>query len=383
MGKVVKVVAAALVLVFVASFAAGCSSPKKDPIKIGIVAPLSGGAAMVGDTQVKGVALAIKQINAAGGIHGREVIYIAEDDEQIPAKSVSAVNKLVYNDKVDAVIGTVNSSATLANMEVTRKAGVPQITPISSNPKITKLGNEWIFRLQASDEHQARAIVDYAINELKIKKPAVIYQSDDYGTGGKDVIVERLKELNVSPVAVEAFAPDAQDMTGQLLKIKNAGADGLFMWTMYAPAALIARQARQIGLDVQLMGGGGLTNPKLVELAGDAAYGLLNTQTFFPDKEGASPEAAAFIDAYEKEYGMLPDSNAAMSYDSMMILAKAMEAAGPSLDKKKVRDAIAATRDYRGVTGVITIDEYGDANREILIIRVKVGGGYEVVWPKR
>ncbi|HHY46612.1 MAG TPA: ABC transporter substrate-binding protein [Firmicutes bacterium] len=352
------------------------------PIKIGIVAPLSGGAAMVGDTQVKGIALAIKQINAQGGIHGRQVVYYAEDDEQIPAKSVNAVNKLVYQQKVDAVIGTVNSSCTLANMEITKRAGVPQITPISSNPKITRLGNPWIFRLQASDDQQAEAIVNYAVNVLKLKKMAIMYQSDDYGTGGKDVIVRRLKELGLEPVAVEAFNPDAKDMSAQILKIKNAGADGLFMWTMYAQGALIARQSRQLGLKVPLMGGGGLTNPKLVELAGEAAYGLLNTQTFFPDPEGASPEAKAFIEAYKKEYGILPDSNAAMSYDSMMILAEAMKKAGPALNKKEVRDNIAATKNYRGVTGVITIDKYGDANRDILIIRVKEGGGYEVVWPK-
>ncbi len=368
------------VVTLVAFTVAGCSSGSKEPIKIGAIAPLSGGAAMVGDTQVKGIQLAIDQVNAKGGIKGRKLELIAEDDEQNPAKSVNAANKLVYKDKVIGVIGTVNSSATLANMEVTKKAEVPQITPISSNPKITRSGNPWIFRLQASDTQQAQAIVDYAIKVQGLKRLAVLYQADDYGTGGKDVVVKRAQELGSPVVAVESYNPGAKDMTAQLLKIKEAKADGLVIWGMYPEGALIARQAKQMDFHPQLMGGGGLTNPKLVELAGDAVYGLLNTQTFFPDPQGASPEAKAFIEAYKAKYGVLPDSNAAMSYDSMMIMAKAIEKAGT--DKKKIRDEIAAIKGYRGVTGVIDIDQYGDANREILIIQV-MQGGYKVVWPKR
>ena len=354
------------------------------PVKIGIVGPLSGGAAMVGDTLVKGAALAIKHLNETGGIHGRQLTYVSEDDEQNPAKSVSAVNRLVFQHKVDAVVGTVNSSCQLACQEVTQRAQVPHVTPIASNPKVTRVGNKWVFRLQASDAQQCTAIIDYAVNVLKLKKLALMYQSDDYGTGGKDVIVPYLQEkYGMKLVAVEPFNPDTKDMSAQILKIKNAGADGLVMWTMYVQGALIARQAKQLGLQIPLMGGGGLTNPKLIELAGDASYGLLNTQTFFPDPKGASPEAAAFIGAYQKEYGVLPDSNAAMSYDAMMILGLSMRKAGADVNKAKVRDAMADTKGHRGVTGVIDIDEYGDANREILIIGIDNKGAYEVIWPKR
>lgn len=378
-----KVFVMAIAVCMIVALFTGCAKKTEEPIKIGTVAPLSGGAAMVGDTQVKGIELAIDQVNEAGGINGRQLVLIKEDDELNPGKSVSAMNKLVHKDNVLAVIGAVNSSATLANMEVTREAEVPQITAISSNPKITKSGNKWIFRLQASDEHQAKAIVNYAINELNIDKIAVMYQSDDYGTGGKNVIVETMKANGLEPVAVESFVPDAKDMTAQLLKVKNAGAQGLVMWTMYQPAALIARQARQLGMeDLRLMGGGGLTNPKLLELAGEAVHGLLNTQTFFPDENKATPEAAKFMKDYKEKYGILPDSNAAMSYDSMVILANALEKAGPDLNNEEIRKNIAATKDYKGATGTITIDEYGDANREILIIGIDDEGEYEVVWPK-
>lgn len=387
-----KALSLSIVLVLLASLFTGCSkggntgtsTPQKDtsPIKIGTVGPLSGGAAMVGDTQVKGIELAIDYFNSQGGINGRKIELIKEDDEQVPAKSVSAMNKLVHNDKVIAVIGTVNSSCTLANMEVTKAAQVPQITAISSNTKITRLGNPWIFRLQIPDDMQAGAITRYAVDVLKLKKIGVMFQSDDFGTGGKDVVVSVLKEKGMEPVAVESFVPDAKDMTAQLLKIKNGGADGLIMWTMYQQGALIARQAKQLGMNVQLMGGGGLTNEKIVELAGDAVYGLLNTQPFFPDESKATPEAAKFMKDYKAKYGMLPDSNAAMSYDSMLILGEAMKKCGDNLTNEEIRKNIAATKDFKGATGTITIDKNGDANREVLIIGINNQGKYEVVWPK-
>ncbi|MEG0541008.1 MAG: ABC transporter substrate-binding protein, partial [Angelakisella sp.] len=191
-----KIVALSLSLLMLLSVA-GCAkeapkategdSASSDAIVVGVVAPLSGGAAMVGDTLVKGVDLAVKEINAAGGINGRPIKIVKEDDEQNPAKSVSAMNKLVHSDKVSAVIGTVNSSCTMANMEVTRAAGIPQVTPIASGPAITNSGNDFIVRVQASDLLMAEAIANYVSKDLGLKKIAIMYQSDDYGTGGKDV----------------------------------------------------------------------------------------------------------------------------------------------------------------------------------------------------
>lgn len=362
---------------------AGCSkSTAEKTIKIGVVAPLSGSAAMVGDTEVKGVELAVEEINAAGGINGRKLEIVKADDEQNPAKSVSAVNKLVHQDKVDAVIGSVNSSAVLANMQVTKAAQIVQITPIGSNNKITHSGNPWIFRLQASDEMQAGAVTNYAVDQLKFKKIAVMYQSDDYGTGGKDVVLKVLKEKGLEPVAVESFVPTGKDMTAQLLKVKNSGAECLIMWTMYEQGALIAKQAKQLGLNVQLMGGGGLTNAKLIELAGDSVYGLLNSQTFFPDETKATDVAAKFIKNYKVKYNKIPDSNAAMSYDSMIILAEAMKKAGKDLKSDDIRKNLHEIKNFQAVTGNITIDENGDANREILIVKINDQGKYEVVWPQ-
>ena len=391
-----KVILFTLVLTLLVSPLVGCNSGGKDggndggnddgngaatgePIVIGAFGPLSGGAAMVGDTMMKGIELAVKEYNDEGGINGRPIELIKEDDEQNPAKAVSAVNKLVHSDNVLAVIGTVNSSATLASMEVTQEAKIPQITPISSNTSITHLGNPYIFRLQISDENQAGEITRYAINELGFKRIGVMYQNDDFGTGGKDVVVQVLKDAGIEPIAVESFVPDAKDMTSQLLKIQEGDPEAIIMWTMYQQGALIARQVKQLGMDIQLMGGGGLTNQKIIELAGDAVYGLLNTQPFFPDESKASDKAAEFIANYKEAYGILPDSNAAMAYDSMLTLGEALKNCGDNVTSEEITNQLKQIEGLAGVTGTINIDENGDTPRSVLIVKINDEGKYEVV----
>lgn len=359
--------------------AADADATYEGTIKIGVVGPFSGSSAMVGDTEKKGVELAAKQINENGGINGMTIELIEEDDQQDPKTAVSAINKLVSSDEVVAAVGTVNSSCTLAMMDVTENNEIPLVTPISSGVAITDPSNSYIVRLQASDKLQAKAITEYAINDLGYKNIAVMFQNDDFGAGGKDVVVETLKDAGIEPLAVEAFDSSATDMSAQLLKIKDLNPEAIIMWTMYGCGATIAKQCDQLGIDCDLMGGGGLTNAKLYELGGESAVGILNTQTFFPDKEKASETAGAFIDAYEAEYGETPDSNAAMSYDSMMVLAEGLKAATPDMKADDIMAGMKAVKDMPLATGTITIDENGDANRDILIIRLCEGGTYELV----
>lgn len=359
--------------------AAASDATYEGTIKIGVVGPFSGSSAMVGDTEKKGVELAAKQINENGGINGMTIELIEEDDQQDPKTAVSAINKLVSSDEVVAAVGTVNSSCTLAMMDVTENNEIPLVTPISSGVAITDPSNSYIVRLQASDKLQAKAITEYAINDLGYKNIAVMFQNDDFGAGGKDVVVETLKDAGIEPLAVEAFDSSATDMSAQLLKIKDLNPEAIIMWTMYGCGATIAKQCDQLGIDCDLMGGGGLTNAKLYELGGESAVGILNTQTFFPDKEKASETAGAFIDAYEAEYGETPDSNAAMSYDAMMVLAEGLKAATPDMKADDIMAGMKAVKDMPLATGTITIDENGDANRDILIIRLCEGGTYELV----
>lgn len=360
------------------SKAEGSNAATDGEIKIGVVAPISGSMAMVGDTNIKGVRLAAKQLNEAGGINGKKITLVEADDQGDPKSAVSAANKVIFNDGVVGVIGTTNSSCTLAMMDVTESNQIPAITPNSSGISITDPSNSYIARLQASDKQMARAITEYAVKDLGYTKVAIMYQNDDLGSGGKVVAEEVLKEHGLEAVAVEAFEPSATDMNAQLTKIKTFEPEAIIMWTMYTPAAAIAKQVQQLGMDVDLMGGGGLTNAKLFELGGDASVGILNTQTFFPDKTKASPAAVAFIEAYETEYGVMPDSNAAMAYDSMLVMAEGLKAS-PDLNPDEIMKGIKSVTAMDMATGTITMDENGDANRDILIIRLAEGGKYELV----
>jgi len=374
-----KMLSFALVLMLVGAAAGAQLSGR--PILIGVYGPLSGDSAMVGATLVEGVQLAVEQINGSGGIHGRPIQLIIEDDAQNPAVAVSAVNKLIHRDNVVGVIGTVNSSCTLASMEVSKEAEVPHITPISSGASITNLGNPWIARIQASDLLQAGAAVDYFVKKLGATRIGCIFQSDDYGRGAWEVIVEKLKkDYNMELVASEPFEASALDMTPQILNLKQANCDAIIIWTMYQQGALIATQARQQGIEAPFAGGGGLTNAQIYALGGEAVVGLVNSQTFFANNPNASQFQKDFISSFEAKYGKLPDSNNAMAYDAMIVMAEGLKAAGPELKNTDIMAGILAVKDMDMATGKITVAPNGDAVREeVLMVRLIGDKLYELV----
>ena len=235
---------------------------------------------------------------------------------------------------------------------------------------ITQRGNKWIFRTAATDAIQAKNIVQIALNKLGKKRLAVMYASNDYGRDAYKVLQEISTNLGHPPIAAETFNQGDIDFTSQLFKIKEANPDTIIIWSLYQEAALIAKQVAQIGLDVQLMGGGGLTNSKYVELGASKTYGTIMCQTYHP----ASKESHIknFTQKFHDKYGRNPDPNAAQSYDAMMILAAALERAGVK-DRSKIRDAIASTQNFRGVTGTITFDSTGDSPRDMMVIQIRDG----------
>ncbi|MBQ4513657.1 MAG: ABC transporter substrate-binding protein [Anaerolineaceae bacterium] len=356
----------------------------QDPIRIGLCAPLSGDAAMVGQSLVDGAMLAIDEFNAAGGIDGHLIEVYKEDDEQTPRVAANAVNKLIFEDNVVGIIGPVSSGCVLTGMEVAADGEVPMITPTGSGASITHLGNPWIARTQASDILMAGAITRYAVSDLGAKRVAVIFQSDDYGSGGGEVVKQILKdEFDMEPVAYEQFEPSALDVSAQVLNIKNADPDAIIMIMMYQQGALVARKVRELGMDTPLMGLGGLTNAKLFELGGDAVVGLANTQTFFADANKAAPASAEFITKFQAAFdGRIPDSNNAMSYDAARIMIEGLkhsyEKTG-EFDTALIMEGIKSVTEMPLASGTITMDENGDANRDILIIGITENGGYELI----
>lgn len=353
-----------------------------EPIKVGVYLPLSGANAAVGQSGVEGIEMAVEEINAAGGIAGRPIEIIKEDEENDPTTAVSVVNKLINQNEVVAIIGSVNSSVTLAAMEVSEDAGIPMVTPISSGAAITGSGNQYIVRGQANDLLQAGAVVEYAIAK-GYQKIGLMYQNDDYGGGARDVIVEIMKQNNMTLAADEGFEASAADVTPQLQNVKAAGCDCLIMYCMYAPGATIANQAAQLGMgDLPLLGGGGLTNAKLYELGGENVVGVVNSQTFLAGADAVNDFSAAFIENFQAKYNDTADSNNAMAYDSTYILAEGLKYSLEQyndLSGDHIMEGMKAIKDMPLATGTITIDETGDSIRDkILMVELCEGGTYKL-----
>lgn len=351
-------------------------------VVIGLVVPLSGGSAGPGISLQQGTLLAVDRINAKGGVNGMLVKVISEDDESNPVKTVNAVKKLISVNKAVTIIGSNASSCTLAAMDEAAKAKVPLITPSSSSDEITQLGNKFIFRVTAANSTQAKALVDYSVEVLKLKKFAIVYSSDDYGTNAMEAVTERLSEkFGMKAAVIEAFQPKDRDFSSQMTKVKNSGADGLFFLAMYDPAALGAKTLQQMGYKVQMMGLGALTDVRLVQLGGDAVLGTINTQMYVP--EGKTEEDKAFIKEYQEKYGTTPNYYAALAYDSLMVAVDAIKRAN-SVDPIAIRDELLKTKNFPGIGGLLTFDQNGEISRNVKIVKV-VGvnpPAYEVVWPK-
>lgn len=352
----------------------GASSQKV--LKIGVVGPESGGAAQLGQGQRKAVQMAVDEINAKklAGDWKLEVFF--EDDEGNPTKSASATNKLIQQSQVNVLIGAIHSSATLADMVVTARAGLPQLTAGSTGTSITEQGNKWIFRTAVNDGFQANALMKYAKDVLKIKKVATFTAADDYGQSGAKLLEAAAQREGLQLVAKPTYNNGDKDFKPQLLTIKDGGAEGIFMWGLYQDAALIGKQARQLDMKAQLFGASGMAALKLIELGGDAVQGLILTQTFLPD----SPDAKVkeFVTKYKEKYKESPIPHAAQAYDTVYILADAVKKAN-GVKADALRDAIAKTSGLTLVTGSPKFNDKGDDIGKNLLVTVIKGNQFELI----
>ena len=345
-------------------------------LKIGVVGPESGGAAQLGQGQRKAIQMAVDEINAKklAGEWKLEVFF--EDDEGNPTKSASATNKLIQQSQVNVLIGAIHSSATLADMVVTARAGLPQLTAGSTGTSITEQGNKWIFRTAVNDGFQANALMKYAKDVLKIKKVATFTAADDYGQSGAKLLEAAAQREGLQLVAKPTYNNGDKDFKPQLLTIKDGGAEGIFMWGLYQDAALIGKQARQLGMNAQLFGASGMAAQKLIELGGDAVQGLILTQTFLPD----SPDAKVneFVSKYKEKYKENPIPHAAQAYDTVYILADAVKKAN-GVKPDALRDAIAKTSGLKLVTGSPKFNDKGDDIGKNLLVTVIKGTKFELI----
>ncbi len=342
---------------------------RADDIVIGEYGSMTGSEATFGISTDNGVKLAVKQRNAAGGIGGRQIQLIAYDDQGKPQEVIAAVTRLIEEDHVVAVLGEVASSRSLAGGQVCQRLGVPMITPSSTNPKVTAIG-DMISRVCFIDSFQGYVGASFAKNKLGLNKAAILYdRSQAYSSGLRTDFRKAFENLGGTVVAQEAYSGGDSDYSAQLTSIKNANPDFVYVPGYYTEVVNIARQARKLGLTVPLIGGDGWVSDDLKN-AGDALDGCYFSDHY--SKEDDRPQVKKFLDDYQAEYGQSPDSMAALGYDAANLLFDAIGRA-KSLDGKDLAAAINSTKNFDGVTGNITIDENRNAKKGAVIQKLQDG----------
>jgi branched-chain amino acid transport system substrate-binding protein len=344
----------------------------EDSIKIGEYTSLTGKEASLGQSSHQGTVLAIETINAAGGVLGKKLQLITEDTESKSGESGTAVRKLISRDKVVAILGEVASSRSLEGAPVCQAYKVPMISPASTNPRVTEIGN-YIFRVCFIDPFQGPVMAKFALGTLKAKHIAIFSSvSSAYSVGLAKYFKEAFVAGGGEVVAEPKYSEGDKDFKAQLTAIKATGADAIFSPGYYNEGALIVKQARDLGITVPIFGGDSWEAEALIELGGKAMEGAFLCSHYSP--QDPSPRVQDFVAAYRKRWGagFAPDSNASLGYDSVLVLADAIRRAG-STDRALIRDAIAETKNFPAVTGTITINEHRDASKSADIITVKNG----------
>ena len=337
-------------------------------IIVGYYGDLTGRTASFGQSTKNGVEMAVDEINKAGGIMGRQVRVIVEDDQGEPNKAATVVSKLVNQDKVHAVLGEVASSNSLAAAPKAQEAGIPMISPSSTNPNVTQVG-DYIFRVCFIDPFQGDVMAKFASNNLKAKKAAILYDFNaDYSRGLREFFTRSFKGLGGEIVAEQSYTQGDRDFSGQLTQIRAANPDVIYVPGYYGEVGVISNQSKQLGINAPLLGGDGWDSPQLWELGGASLNGNYISNHYSVDDP--SPAIQKFVADYKARFNLLPDALAALGYDSMKVLADAITRAGGT-DGVKLRDAIAQTRNFVGVTGSITIDKDRNAVKPAVVLKLQ------------
>ncbi len=339
-------------------------------IPIGVYGALSGAEASFGGSTVAGVKLAADEINAAGGIGGRKIRIVAEDDQGRAEEAASVVTKLITSDNVVAIIGENSSNQSLAAAPIAQQNGVPMISPSSTNPSVTKKG-DFIFRVCFTDPYQGKALAAFVRNELKLTDAAILKDvKNDYSIGLAEFFEKEFVASGGRIVGSQTYSGGDADFRPQLTAIRAAKPQALFIPGFYTDVGQIAIQARELGIEIPLIGGDGWDSPTVIEIGGKSINGSYFADHYFVGD--TRPVVQNFVTAIRQRSGKNPEATAALGYDAMKILAQAMTRAG-SVDRKKIRDEIAKTASYDGVSGMITMGPDRDPIKPVAIIKIDGG----------
>jgi branched-chain amino acid transport system substrate-binding protein len=350
-------------------FACGRGSSEKNVV-IGHYGPLSGAEATFGQSTARGIQLAVKDVNASGGIKGKLVELKSYDDRSVSQEAGTAVTRLITSDDAVAILGENTSSMSLAGGRVAQQYGVPMISPSSTNPAVTQLGDK-IFRVCFLDPFQGWVEAKFARETLKANTAAILYdQAQAYSKGLAQYFKEAFIQMGGTITTEQAFTGGDQDFSAQLTTIGQTNPDVVLVPGYYTDAGNIAIQVRKLGIKAPMLGGDGWDSTQLAAIGKDAIEGSYYSNHYsFQEKR---PEVENFVGKYEAEHHIKPDGLAALGYDAARLLFDAMGRA-PALDGTSLAKAIAETKDFPGVTGKITIDPERNAKKSAVIVQVKGG----------
>jgi branched-chain amino acid transport system substrate-binding protein len=342
-------------------------------IRIGEVGSMTGNEATFGISTHNGIMLAVQQVNETGGIQGKKVEVLSLDDRGISEEAATAVTRLITQSNVIAILGEVASSRSIPMAPVAQQHKTVMITPSSTNEKVTTLG-DYIFRVCFIDPFQGTVMAKFAKENLKLTKVAIMRAVDsDYSDGLSRAFVDTFKKIGGQIVVEQSYGSKDMDFKSQLTAIRAKNPEAIFVPGYYTDTALIHRQARELGIQVPLLGGDGWDSPKLKEIGGDSINGSYFSNHY--SAEDKAPHVQEFIAKFKAAYGVVPDGLAAMGYDAMMVLAAGMKRA-KTLAKSDIRDAVAATKDFQGVTGKITLNAQRNAVKSAVVLKIE-GGNFK------
>lgn len=346
----------ALVCVAAAFMANSSTAVAVETVKFGMVSEITGPNAEAGANSLNGAKMAIDEINKAGGVLGAPVELKFEDNQSTNPGSVLALSKLASDGNLSALIAPVRSTQVHATAPTIAKLGLPTMIG-GTDYALTHPANPWFFRARPNDFFSAKVIVDYGVNTLIKKKWAIIYSTDAFGTGGKNILVDELKALGITPVLLQGYTNNSQDFTPVVLAVKQSGADIIASYTPSSTdVAILATQMRQLGVTTPWIGSATLASDSTIRLAKEALFDTYSVADFFVD---ASPESQAFAKKYKQAFGRDADFFASWSYDAAHILAHAMNQA-KSTKPDAVRKQILAIRGFKGAEGTYNFDQNGD-----------------------
>jgi branched-chain amino acid transport system substrate-binding protein len=376
-----------------AALTAGCGGgASQEELVVGEFGSLTGNDATFGTSTKTGVEIAMQELTAKSGgkIGGLPVRVVVEDDQSKPEEAATVVQKLINQDRVITVLGEVASSRSLAGAPICQSAGVPMISPSSTNPRVTQVG-DYIFRMCFLDEFQGTVMARFTAQSLKLKKVAILKDSkSDYSVGLAQFFTEAFTALGGSILIEQAYQSGDNDFRAQLTAIKAKKPDAIIVPGYYTEAGLIARQARELGLKQPLIGGDGWESEKLIEIGGDALNGCYYSNHWALD--APDPKLQAFLKSYRDRFKSDPDAIGGLAYDAANVLFASLEklseqdpqtfkglssahAGSPARSEaeKKLRDVIASTANYGGATGTITLDQNRNASKPAVVIEIKDG----------